>query len=93
MICSSCEEVIVNHAYRVQRRKIRAVPDNPTVWDTDAVDKLHGGIVLGPESDLYCDSCYEKLPTVNELISAHKIAQELADAIQRKLDSSSKNVD
>lgn len=87
MICSSCGEVIVNHAYSVQRRRIRVVPEktSPLYKSAlkDAVDNSHGGVILGPEFDLYCDTCFVNLPTIEELIDGHK----------SKVDSSSKNLD
>jgi hypothetical protein len=88
MICSSCGEVIVDHAYSVQRRKIRPVsetlPDGTKKFSMyDAVDSSHAGIILGPEFDMYCPTCYDSLPTIEELIRDHK----------KSLDSNSENVD
>ena len=87
MICSSCREVIINHAYSVQRRRVRAVPEktSPLYKSAlkDAVDSSHGGVILGPEFDLYCDTCFAALPTIQELIGDHK----------SKTDKSGKNLD
>ena len=83
-VCSSCGEVIVDHAYSVQRRRIRSVSKNNfTPLNTDAIDPSHGGVILGPEFNLHCPACYESLPTIQELINAHK----------KRIDSSSKNLD
>lgn len=79
LLCTVCREVIIDHAYSVQRRRIRSVPakSSPQYKDAmkDAVDPSHGGVILGPEFDLYCDLCYAKLPTIQELINDYKSAQ------------------
>ena len=74
--CTDCDEVILDHVYLVQRRRIRSVPpkDSPQYATAlkDAFDPSHGGVILGPEYDPYCPSCYENIPTIQELIDAHK---------------------
>jgi len=88
LICSSCGEVIVDHAYSVQRRRLRPtqeiLPSGKKQYNPrDAIDSSHAGVILGPEFDMYCPTCYETLPTIEELIRDNK----------KRLDSSSKNVD
>lgn len=75
-ICTTCRKVILDHVYLVQRRRIRSVPSKgsplyPTALK-DALDPSHGGVILGPEQDVYCPTCYDKIPTIQELINAHK---------------------
>ncbi len=83
-ICFSCGEVIVGRVYSVQRRRIRDVSrDEPSPLTTDAIDPLHGGVILGPEFDVDCIACYANLPDVQELIDAHK----------ERVNSDSKNLD
>ena len=88
LVCSSCDKVLADHAYKVQRRKIRPLYEmlpggkmkaNPH----DTVDSFHAGIIVGPKSDMYCQTCFDKLPTIEDLIRDYK----------RSLDSNSKNVD
>ncbi len=75
--CYSCGESIVGRVWLVQRRRVRPLREllslgkikyNPP----DLVDPNHAGIQVGPEYDDHCNTCYEKLPTVQELIDAHK---------------------
>ena len=80
MICSSCGEVIVDHVYSVQRRKVRPASKDRTL--NDAVDSSHAGVILGPEFDMYCPTCFDSLPTIEELIRDYK----------KNLDSSSKDL-
>ena len=70
VICSSCREVIVDHAYSVQRRRIRAPFKDSTL--NDGFDSSHAGVILGPEFDMYCPTCYNSLPKIKELIRANK---------------------
>jgi len=70
--------VIVDHAYSVQRRGIRAPFKDKTL--NDAFDSSHAGVILGPEFDMYCPTCYNSLPTIKELISAHRSEIELSKA-------------
>ena len=80
-ICVECLEGIVDHVYLVKRRKVRPIPKNAPSSAVeriklgilfDAVDTSHGGIIVGPEEDSYCPTCYAKLPSVKELINAYK---------------------
>ena len=80
-ICYKCGEDIVDHVYQVQRRRIRKIPvDAPATRAEkvklgilfDAVDPSHGGVILGPEFDDYCPTCFKNLPSIEELIKAHK---------------------
>lgn len=76
-ICVSCDESIIDHAYLVQRRRVRpleeVLPDGTTVHNPqDFLDGFHAGIQVGPESDYYCDACYERLPSFQELIDDYK---------------------
>ncbi len=85
--CVSCGETITNHAYLVQRRSVRPLkeilPDGTAVNNPpDFLDGFHAGIKVGPESDYYCDACYTKLPSFQELINDYK----------SNLDSASKNL-
>ncbi len=70
--CFGCAKDIIDHVNMVQRRKIRPVPPNASPMMKDAVDPSHGGVILGPEFDPYCDICYAKIPTIQELLNAHK---------------------
>ena len=80
-ICVDCEKDIVDHVYLVKRRKVRPILKNAPSSAVervklgilfDAVDTSHGGIIVGPEEDSYCSTCYTKLPSVEELINAYK---------------------
>ena len=70
VICSSCGEVIVDHAYSVQRRRIRPPFKDATL--NDAFNSSHAGVILGPEFDMYCPTCFDSLPSIEELIDANK---------------------
>jgi hypothetical protein len=77
VICTSCPEVIVDHIYSVQRRRIRplteTLPDGKVRYNQpDIIDPSHAGVILGPEYDPYCPTCFAELPTIQELINAHK---------------------
>ena len=77
VICSSCREVIIDHAYSVQRRRIRVPFKDATL--NDAFDSSHAGVILGPEFDMYCPTCYSNLPTIKELINANKSSIESSE--------------
>ncbi len=86
--CFSCDHDIEDHVYFVQRRRIRPVkelsPDGTIKHNPpDAVDPSHAGVILGPEFDPHCSSCYKELPTIQELIDAHK----------KRVNNPSKNLD
>ncbi len=79
--CFDCSHDIEDHVYFVQRRRIRKIPKNaPSSLSErvrlgiqfDAVDPSHAGVILGPEFDPHCSSCYKELLTIQELIDAHK---------------------
>jgi len=80
VICSECGDVIVDHAYSVQRRRIRAPFKQATL--NDAFDSSHAGVILGPEFDMYCPTCFDDLPSIEDLIRDNK----------KSLDNSSKNM-
>ena len=91
-ICFSCGHDIEDHVYLVQRRRIRPIPKNAPSSLTervrlgikfDAVETFHAGVILGPERDPHCSTCFSKLPDIQELIDAHK----------NGIDKSSKNLD
>ncbi len=75
-ICYACGHDIVDHVYLVQRRTVRPVPlkGSPEYKTApkDAVHTWHGGIILGPERDPYCSSCYTELSTVQNLLDSYK---------------------
>ena len=86
--CFGCGHDIEDNIYFVQRRRIRPVKElsltgtmkyNPP----DALDPSHAGVILGPEYDPHCSTCYMELPTIQDLINAHK----------NRVDKSSKNLD
>ena len=65
--CFSCGHDIEDRVYFVQRRRIRSSKELGPL-----VDNSHGGVILGPEFDPYCSACYSEIPTIQELINAHK---------------------
>ena len=65
--CFSCSHDIEDRVYFVQRRRIRSSKELSPL-----VDNSHGGVILGPEFDPHCSVCYGKIPTIQELINAHK---------------------
>jgi len=76
----------------VQRRRVRKLPENAPSSLTervrlgikfDAVDPSHAGVILGPEFDPHCTTCYKELPSLQELIDVHKSG----------IDKSSKDLD
>lgn len=86
-VCVGCKESIIDHVYLVQRRRIRPTketsPSGKTIHNPpDLIDTSHAGVILGPEHDPYCTTCYMELPTLQDLINAHK----------KRVDSSSKNL-
>ncbi len=77
VICVSCEEIIVDHIYSVQRRRLRpleeTLPNGEIRYNPeDLLDHSHAGVILGPEYDPYCPTCFAELPTIQELINAYK---------------------
>ena len=70
--CFSCGHDIEDRVYFVQRRRIRSSKELGPL-----VDNSHGGVILGPEFDPYCSTCYGEIPTIQELISNNK--RELKD--------------
>jgi len=85
--CISCDKIITDHAYLIQRRQVRplkeTLPDGTEVHNLpDFLNGFHAGIQVGPESDYYCDACYEQLPSFQELIDDYK----------NSLDSASKDL-
>ncbi len=76
-LCISCNEPIIDHAYLVQRRRVRPLKEtlsNGTEVHNlpDFLDGFHAGIQVGPESDYYCSTCFAKLPSFQELIDVYK---------------------
>jgi len=65
--CFSCGHDIEDRVYFVQRRRIRSSKELGPL-----VDNSHGGVILGPEFDPHCSTCYSEIPTIQELINAHK---------------------
>lgn len=76
VICSQCKRPVGDHLYQVQRRRIRALTEQvngePVNYAPDLANPWHAGIVVGPEYDDYCDGCFDKLPTIDELFDAYK---------------------
>ena len=67
------------HVYLVQRRRIR-----PVKYDKqgrpgrhDSVQTWHDGVQVGPEYDPYCDDCFDKLPSIDDLLAQHKAGMEI----------------
>jgi len=73
-ICCVCGIRILDHAYRVQRRTVRAVRYNKATGKPirhDAIHTWHDGIKLGPEYDIYCPKHNAERPTGQELLDAY----------------------
>lgn len=76
-VCYSCGEDIAGQVWQVQRRRVRPLREMLSLGKIkhnppDLVDPNHAGIIVGPEYDDHCNSCHKSLPTVQELIDAHK---------------------
>ena len=76
-VCVSCKEVITDHIYFVQRRSVRPLKETLSTGKVqfnpaDLLDSSHAGIILGKESDPYCTTCYQNIPSAQELIDANK---------------------
>ncbi len=76
VICSQCKLPVGDHLYKVQRRRIRALTEQvsgePINYKPDVISPWHAGVVVGPEYDDYCDTCFVKLSTIDELFDAYK---------------------
>lgn len=70
--CCECGDDIVDHVYYVERRRIRPLKEGKVHNTPDLIDPSHAGVILGPEYDPYCPTCYEALPDIQELIDAYK---------------------
>lgn len=86
--CCECGTDIVDHVYQVQRRRIRPLREVSETGKvkhnvSDALDGSHAGVILGPEYDLYCPTCYADIPTIQELINKNK--GKLKEMIGEKL--------
>ncbi len=69
-VCVVCDEPLLVHAYKVQRRKVRPVipKSEGGTGRHDGIDTWHDGIQVGPEFDYYCTTHYDELPSIQELL-------------------------
>ena len=79
--CYGCDKTIdaAAHMYMVQRRRIR-----PVKYDKqgkpgrhDSVQTWHDGVQVGPEYDPHCDDCFDRLPSIDDLLAKHKGGMEI----------------
>ncbi len=79
--CYDCGKTVPahEHVYLVQRRRIR-----PVKYDKqgkpgrhDSVQTWHDGVQVGPEYDAHCDGCFDKLPSIDDLLARHKANMEI----------------
>ncbi len=71
--CSKCPAE-VQHAYKVLQRTVRAVVPKELggTGRHDAVSPWHDGIIVGPGFDILCKACYDKIPSIKEILNAYK---------------------
>ncbi len=79
--CCRCEEPILGAVYEVQRRRIRPLREGNITNLPDLVDSSHAGVIVGPEFDYYCQTHFDLLPSIQELISKNKKNLERIQAV------------